>query len=256
MRGRLPTFLVVGAVKAGTTSLFEYLRTHPDVFMPERKELSFFVHEHNWRRGLDWYRAQFADADGAAAVGEASPSYAWWPSFGRVPERIAATVPDVRLVYVVREPFARMRSMYLHAVALGGERRPIERALAEVPDYLDTSRYATQLERHLRYADAGRLLVVTAEDLRARRAETVRRVFAFLGVDDGWTPPNLDEELHTAAERFASGRRPEAEIPAALRARLAGVLAPEVERLARYLAPGFDGWGLRGSPSAASYSSS
>ena len=256
MRGRLPTFLVVGAVKAGTTSLFEYLRTHPDVFMPERKELSFFVHEHNWARGLDWYRAQFADAGDAAAVGEASPTYAWWPSFGRVPERIAATVPGVRLVYVVREPLARMRSMYRHAVALGAERRPIERALIEVPDYLDTSRYATQLEQHLRYADRDRVLVVTAEDLRERRVETVSRVFAFLGVDDRWTPPNLDEEVHTVEEKFAPGRPPDAVVPAALRARLAAVLAPEVQRLAGYLAPGFDGWGLTESPAAASYSSS
>ena len=72
---RLPNFLVIGAMKAGTTSLFHYLRDHPQVFLPEEKELYFFTEEDNWHRGLEWYRSRFRGAGDAKAVGEASVGY-------------------------------------------------------------------------------------------------------------------------------------------------------------------------------------
>ena len=72
----MPNFLVIGAMKAGTTSLFHYLEPHPEVFMPRLKELDFFVVEGNWARGLSWYRRQFRLAgEGTVALGEASPTY-------------------------------------------------------------------------------------------------------------------------------------------------------------------------------------
>ncbi|MDQ4058746.1 MAG: sulfotransferase, partial [Actinomycetota bacterium] len=72
----VPNFLIIGAMKAGTTSLYHYLRSHPEVFMPAVKELDFFVEDINWRRGLSWYRRQFASAPPEArAVGEASTNY-------------------------------------------------------------------------------------------------------------------------------------------------------------------------------------
>ncbi len=239
----LPTFLVIGAAKAATTSLFEYVRTHPAVYMPERKELSFFVAELNWRRGLEWYSAQLAAGGCAAAVGEASPTYAWWPSFSGVPQRMSAVVPDVRLIYLVRHPLERMRSMYLHAVALGRERRSASRAFLETPDYLECSRYATQLERYLDHFDRDRLLVLLAEDLRRDRGATLRRVFEFIGVDSRWRPPNIEEEAYETRERFGAAA-PLVDLPQSLEDRLTEALRPEVERLRGFLSNGFDGWGL------------
>ena len=125
-RPRLPSFLVIGAMKAGTTSLYHYLHAHPQVFMPSIKELDFFVAGGNWGRGLHWYQKQFAGAGpGAVAVGEASTMYTKYPSVDGVPERIAAHLPEVRLVYVVRDPIDRIRSHYRHRVAVGtGDRVP------------------------------------------------------------------------------------------------------------------------------------
>src|SRR5438067_13911883 len=78
----LPTFLIIGAQKCGTTSLHRYLSAHPQVFMSKTKELDFFVEEKMLGRGLDWYRSHFAGADDTVAIGEASPSYTCFPHFG------------------------------------------------------------------------------------------------------------------------------------------------------------------------------
>src|SRR5438309_18176 len=80
--------------KAGTSSLYEYLRHQPQVFMSTPKELDFFVKTFAWHRGTAWYASQFAGAGDAVAVGEASPSYSAHPSLPGVPERIKATVPS------------------------------------------------------------------------------------------------------------------------------------------------------------------
>jgi hypothetical protein len=241
--GRLPTFLVIGAPKGGTTSLFEYLRTHPEVHMPEGKELSFFVAELNWRRGVGWYRQQFAGADGARAVGEASPTYAWYPSFSGVPSRIARVLPNVRLIYLVRHPIARMRSMYLHAVALGRERRPIARALLETPDYLDCSRYGMQLDQYRRHFPRDRLLVLRSEDLRESRGATLGRIFSFIGVDPDWRPSNLHVEAYRGGDRLGK-RADQLAVPHPVEERLAESLLPDVVALRPYIGESFDGWGL------------
>src|SRR6266568_6603804 len=94
--GRLPNFFVIGAMKAGTTSLYEYLFAHPNVFLPtETKEPAFFAR--NWRRGEGWYRSLFAGAGDAVAVGEASTSYTKYPTITTVPDRMASVVPEARL---------------------------------------------------------------------------------------------------------------------------------------------------------------
>jgi hypothetical protein len=101
----LPTFIVIGAMKAGTTSLYHYLREHPQIFMPKAKELDFFAVETTWRRGIDWYAEQFAGAGGdEIARGEASTAYSKYPHYPNVPERIARAIPGCQLIYVVRLP--------------------------------------------------------------------------------------------------------------------------------------------------------
>ncbi|HVM40035.1 MAG TPA: hypothetical protein VM618_04550, partial [Acidimicrobiia bacterium] len=102
--GRLPDFVIVGSMKSGTTSLFQYLGLHPGVGLPARKELDFFVAHRNWRRGEGWYRSQFAPVADGLVTGESSPNYTMRHLFPGVAERMAAVVPDARLLYVVRDP--------------------------------------------------------------------------------------------------------------------------------------------------------
>lgn len=197
----MPTFLVIGAMKAGTTSLYHYLRAHPDVFMPLVKELDFFVEHANWRRGLAWYARQFEGAEGVTAVGEASTAYTKFPTVAGVPERIAAHLPDIRLIYVIRDPIDRMRSHYRHRLAAGSERAPLGRAVRRTPVYLNCSRYALQLERYLEHFPRERILVVTSEDLLHARASTMQRVYGFLEVDESFVPGVIEQEFYRTEDR-------------------------------------------------------
>lgn len=197
----LPNFLVIGAMKSGTDSLYRYLRAHPQVFMPDTKEPHYFIEELNWSRGRDWYESLFDAAVGAAAVGEASTTYSKYPTHQGVPERIAAVLPDVRLIYLVRHPIDRIRSQYLHEVLVRAERDPIERALLHQPRYLDYSRYFLQISQYLEFFPPEQLLVITSESLRHSRRDTLRRVFSFLEIDPSWDGEALLREYHHSAEK-------------------------------------------------------
>jgi len=199
---RLPTFLLIGAMKAGTTSLFHYLNAHPQVATPEYKAPEFFVEESNWGRGIDWYRKQFPPTGpDILAIGEASNAYAKYPRHSGVPARIAAHLPAVRLIYVVRDPVARIRSHYQTRAAEGSEKAPFAEAVFSNPIYLDYSRYALQIEQYLEHFPREQLLVITAEDLRASREATMRTVYEFVGVDPLHAPAELDRDFYRTKDR-------------------------------------------------------
>jgi hypothetical protein len=216
----LPTFFIIGAQKAGTSSLYRYVRGHPQVFMPESKEPDYFVEERNWDRGRDWYEGLFAAAGDAIAVGEASTSYAMYPTYLGVPGRIAALIPNARFVYLLRHPIERMRSEYIHyrnlrdeavrRLKIERERRPIEAALRSQPHYLNHSRYALQLDQYLSHFEREQILLITTEELKRNRSATVRRVFDFLGVDTDWIPLEMGQEFN----RTAGARGPTAVLAA------------------------------------------
>ena len=181
----LPNFVVIGAMKAGTVSLCHYLDEHPDVFLGRGGrfgEPNFFVAERNWPRGRGWYESLFDGAGSATALGECSPSYTMAPALGGVPGRMAQVVPKARLVYVVRDPIARMRSMYMHQVSAGRERRRPEVALLD-DRYLGPSLYGFQLAAFLDHFERGQVLVIASEVLRERPREALSAVFGHLGVD-------------------------------------------------------------------------
>jgi sulfotransferase family protein len=204
----LPTFVIIGAQKAATTSLHYYLSAHPDVYIPPFKETNFFAAEGNWQLGLDWYRSQFAPAGqaGAVQVGDVSPGYTMFPYFAGVPERMASVLPDARLIYVLREPVARTHSSYLQGLTDGLEHRPLEEALFD-GRYLLVSCYALQLEQYLEHFDRAQLLVLRAEDLEARPSETFGRLLDFLGLDPGAAAGDFKERYNVSTGKRVPKRR-------------------------------------------------
>lgn len=203
--GALPTFLIIGAMKCGTTSLHYYLSLHPEIGMSAEKELAFFVTEQNWERGERWYRRQF---DPAYRIrGEASPHYTCYPKYASVPERMHTLVPEAKLIYLVRAPVERAVSHYCHAVSHENEGRTLAEAVREPNSkYLERSRYFAQIERYLPYYARDRVLVVDQADLRDRRRETLREVFAFVGADpDVWDVRFLWERHRTDRKRVKTG---------------------------------------------------
>jgi hypothetical protein len=206
----LPSFFVIGAAKAGTTSLHYYLDQHPEIQMSTEKEPNFFSGPANgipYPLGrVDSLQAYEALFDPAFEVrGEASVGYANNPRRQGVPERIRELVPEARFVYVVRDPVARTVSHYQHRVAAEGERRSLDAALGDLADpysvYLCPSFYARQLELYLRCFPAERILVLDQADLLGDRQATLAEVFSFLSVDDSFTSAQFDDELYRGGER-------------------------------------------------------
>jgi hypothetical protein len=196
-------------MKGGTTSLYHYLGAHPQVATTPYKAPEFFVAESNWHRGLDWYRQQFpVTGPEILAIGEASNAYAKFPRHRGVPQRIAAHLPDVRLVYVVRDPIARIRSHYQTKVAEGSEKQSFSEAVQANPIYLDYSRYALQIEQYLEHFPREQLLVITSEALRASRSATVGTVYEFLGVDPEFSPTDLERDFYLTKDRASRSPLP------------------------------------------------
>ncbi len=199
----LPNLIIIGAQKCGTTSLHNYLQTHPEIAMSRMKETNFFLKDPNWDRGLQWYASQFGTA--APIRGEASPDYTNLPHSRGTAERMQRVVPGARLVYLVRDPVERIASHYVHLRAAGLERRPFEQAVA-APDseYVARSCYATQLAPFLRCFSRERVLVETRERLLVNRLGTLQRIFRFVGVDDSFASTEF-ERIWEATEGKGRG---------------------------------------------------
>jgi hypothetical protein len=277
----LPNLIVIGAAKCGTTSLHEYLDTHPEISMSRDKELHFFVEEKNLGKGLAWYESQF---DAAAPVrGESSPGYSAFPLYQGVPERMAQTLPGAKLVYLVRDPIERIVSHYTHRTVNWPEMDTLEEVLAApgLRDWIVTpSRYWLQLEQYLAHFPESQILVLDSDELRSRRDETLASVFAFLGVDPSFQSPEFELRHNAATGRTRMNRagqtvssllertlgpsrshalrsrapaalkspfRYEVEppvLPDELRAELEAELRDDVERLRAHTGLAFSGWSL------------
>jgi hypothetical protein len=235
MRADLPVtrcrrhFIIIGAMKAGTTSLFRFLTSHPEISGSAAKELHYFSLDAA-RFGRVGYSLKFLGLPGPV-VGEASPSYSEYPRFGDTARRIRMLLPRVKLIYCVRDPVDRMRSHFNHEI-LEGRQAPSLSESAWTTEYLGPSLYGLQLERYLRYFEPSSIAVVHANQLRDERAATLAALYDFLEVDPGWigatelSDENISEERvrisPTVAplKRSPAARRIARLLPASLRGRL------------------------------------
>jgi hypothetical protein len=181
----LPTFLVIGAAKSGTTSLYYYLRQHPDVYLAPGKETNFYWAEgaETGRRipaSLDEYARCFAGARGQRAIGEISPQYLNSPT---APERIDRDLPGVKLVAILRNPIERAWSDYLGRVRIAREDRPADVAIRPGERIFDHGLYQPRLARYLACFPRERLRIILHDDFVADPGATLRALFTFLGVD-------------------------------------------------------------------------
>jgi hypothetical protein len=196
----LPNLVIIGGLKCGTTSIHHYLGLHPEIQMSKPKELNFFARELNWDLGLDWYASRF---DGRFKVrGESSPHYTNLPRFRGVPERIKQHCPDARLIYMVRDPIKRILSHWVHATGAGYETGELVEVLSN-PDtsYVNRSRYWMQLQPYLEHFDREQIEIIAQEELQSEREATMRKAFAFAGVDESFTSEQFDREWEKSSAK-------------------------------------------------------
>lgn len=277
-----PDFIIAGAAKSGATTIWRWLSTHPDIFMPAVDEAGFFSH---WdrpahpaagpfnaadcaRAATDWdgYRALFRPA-GRRIAGEASPIYLMDPA---APARIAARLPAAQVILVLREPVARAFAQFAHhlrdglettgdfAAALGAEADRLARGWSLFHGYAWGGRYATQLANLWRHLPRARTLVILHEDLEARPEESWRRLCRFIGVSDAHLPDfahRVDRRAGlSAAPRpgglacaLKAGRQrlnagPRPRLDPAAAARLSAGYSAEIDALERMIGRDLSGW--------------
>jgi Sulfotransferase domain len=208
-----PNFIIVGAMRSGTTTLFTYLSRHPDVFMPPQKELHYFdVH---YGEGIGWYERWFDVGHDVCARGEASQTYMYDPASV---ERISLDLPSARLIAILRDPVDRAYSHYWMNRSRGREDLSFEEALVAestrigrpdgldkfVYSYADRGRYVVQLERLSVTYPRDRLLVLLFDDLVADPDGTAATLYRFLEVDP-FQPLHADRRAN-AQQAFRSLR--------------------------------------------------
>jgi hypothetical protein len=234
MTSRGLDFLVVGAAKAGTTSLHEYLRTHPALFLPEAKEQLFFTRDEAYEAGWDAFAAvAFYGAPEDRRWGMATPHYLagpviWRKSTAREADapahivtarRIAGQFPDLKLIALLRDPVERAISSYWQAVVLGDDDRPIDEALEEeLSDaaleaarahptdghmYVVGGEYGRLLSGYLESFPRSQLFVGSTHVLDTDPMQLLGDLWRFLGVDDSHVPANLGVRYQTRG----TGRR-------------------------------------------------
>ena len=177
----LPTFLGIGAPRAGTTWLNTLLASHPDVYMPTlRDEVRFF--DQYYGRGLGWYERLFCppeQADRFRAIGEISPQYL---ECDECPERIFSVLPRSKLIVILRHPVNRAYSQYGFFVQRRNYRGTFEEFLTDRPRALERGFYSRYLKRYLRYFDRERILALVFEEAFSDISATKRTVSSFLDI--------------------------------------------------------------------------
>lgn len=189
----LPDFLIIGAQKAGTTSLFAYLLEHPQMVAPFKKEVRFFGQ--NYENGINWYRAHFPlkfKMKAGFLTGEASPFMLVSP---QAPSQLAQWIPQAKLIALLRDPVARAFSHFKMNVRSGRETHDFEQAIAVEDErvanggldtfgYLTKGKYVDHLEHWFQHVSRTNILVLKSEDLFSNPASVHAQVLKFLGLPD------------------------------------------------------------------------
>jgi hypothetical protein len=205
-------FIVPGFSKCGTTTLCSLLGDHPDIFITkgELKEPSFFTH--HFAQGWSWYETYFRMAKREQVVGEGSTLYSTAEFAELACQRIAQYFPEIRLIFIARNPITRLESSYRELHHNGYEWYRIEtpysigQAMEELPNMIEDTRYWQRISTFRRYFPDSRILVLFLEDFVQEPARELARCFEFLGVDPSVCMNDLERRLNPGSNKFYDSR--------------------------------------------------
>jgi hypothetical protein len=179
--GRLPDFIIIGAMKSATTTLHEQLALQPGIFMSRPKEPNFFSDDEIAAKGIDWYRSLFRLADAGDLLGESSTHYSKLPTYPKTIERMRRTLPDVKLIYVMRHPVDRLVSHYLHEAIREFIIEPIDQAIEGHPELISYGCYGMQLVPFLDAYGPDRVFPVFFDRLVENPQQELEQICRFIG---------------------------------------------------------------------------
>ncbi|ADM08931.1 hypothetical protein PB2503_04282 [Parvularcula bermudensis HTCC2503] len=181
----VPDFVIVGAMKAATTTLAAQLDAQPGIALSREKEPSFFAKE--WGRSADWYDVQWKGAAATDLKGEASTDYAKWPAYPEAPARLLRWAPGVKIIYLLRDPLDRAFSHAIHEMKKGRHLGPPDAVARDLDLIWQVSCYAAQLDRWLAVLPPERVLLMSSDRLAAMPEDEFARALTFLGCDGKWS---------------------------------------------------------------------
>jgi hypothetical protein len=201
--------MLIGAQKSGTTSLAQQLRSHPEICLSADKEPAFFNTHDDWRSGLGEYHGLFSPTPGQLCL-EASTMYTFLPEFGGTHDRIHAYNPDVKLLYVMRDPVERTLSNYAFRRVRRLTSDPPEVAIVADPTFVNRSRYGMQMRPYFERFPAEQIHLMVFEEHLADPAGSLKEIAGFLGIaPDGFgTVDETARHASTGESRLSDrGRR-------------------------------------------------
>ncbi|MEM7271203.1 MAG: sulfotransferase domain-containing protein [Pseudomonadota bacterium] len=195
----LPDFLIIGAMKCGTSTLQAQLKAQSGVFMTDPKEPNFFSDDDVYAKGLDWYRGLYGDAPEGALKGEASTHYTKLPTYPDCVSRMRKDLDRPKLVYLVRNPVERLISHYLHLWSMREAPDDFETALSSDPTLVAYSQYSMQIEPFVNWVGSQNIFLTSLERLKSRRSGELADIGEFLGIDTAWV--DASERMNASADR-------------------------------------------------------
>jgi len=208
----LPNFFIVGAQKAATTSLHNYLIGHPDIYLPEKKETKFFIRDRLYRLGINYYHDEyFSDWESQRAVGEVDPDYMYYKcALDNIETHL--DLKNIKFIFILRNPVDRAFSHYLMTYRRGLESLSFENAIEQEASriandgfdekahysYVSRGFYLRQIEYFLSRVDRSQMLFLLTEDLKKDPESCLRSIYQFLDVSKDYVPENIGGNYHGA----------------------------------------------------------
>ena len=214
-----PTFFVIGAAKAGTTTFCHLLGQHPEIFFSPKKELHFFSFDETYARGIDWYESNFEGARETQQIGEGSTTYTASSAFPDAARRLAEYAPNARLIYLVRNPLERIASTWLQLRNLRSVNPFATVGVKELPDafrvdvdfnravrlqaesLVDSTNYMREIAMYREFFSEEQILIGTFEELRSDPRAFLQRCFEFLTVDSTHQLANYSVHMNRTSDR-------------------------------------------------------
>jgi hypothetical protein len=199
MKRPLPTFIVIGAMRSGTSSLYNYLQRHPEILMSQIRETDFFARTELFKQGKDAYRRFFRPTN-VKVIGDVCSNYSKFPFIQNIPERLQGMLPRAKLIYLARHPLERMLSHYFYSVLEGHEDRDLNTALFDPGnnEYFAVSRYKLQLEQ---YKNPQKILVMPLDQLEKNRKQALKQIYNHIGVSWYWHS-DFEFSFHRTQDRL------------------------------------------------------
>ncbi|GJL94708.1 MAG: sulfotransferase [Hyphococcus sp.] len=175
-----PDFIIIGAMKCGTSTLYEQLAAQPGFFMTTPKEPNFFSDDDIFSRGMSWYNALFESAAAGDVKGEASTHYTKLSTHPHAAERLHEALPDVKLIYLMRHPVDRLVSHYIHEWTMGAVTNEIDDVANAGSAFVDYGLYSRQLTPYLERYGSNNILPMFLERMNEAPGEELARAASFL----------------------------------------------------------------------------